>query len=613
MNAKRGSPGRRYGKVPRRSRRYPPKYRLKAVKLYLEEGISFPVVCEQMDIAANSLRRWTERYQEEGEEGLRDRNGGNRMARLPVAVREKIVETKRNDPDSGCKRISTILRRMFFLPASAETVRKTLHEEKLISPPVKKKRKKNIARPRFFERSTPNQLWQSDIFTFKLGGRYAYLIGYIDDFSRYIVGLDCFRSQTAENVLEVYRRAVGEYNPPKEMLTDNGRQYASWRGTTRFEQELKKDGVRHIRSQPHHPMTLGKIERFWHTIFEEFLSRAQFESFESARERITFWIRYYNHRRPHQGIKGLCPADRYFEVQSALRETIQSGIEDNILEMALRGKPRAPFYMVGRMEGQSVVLRAEKGKLRMSVNEDRSHCGEQSVAKELIYELNGKDTGDEKHDKEPAQRNIDNQCTTTVPGSTFYMDGAVQPDGCMSPARCSLDRGEQLAETGPSGNAGCVRAAGQGTDEAERVSSMPSPASSGQELAGQREVTIEKEAADSGGKPVGYRIIDHRRIHVEETDVEGAGTAESRPDPRSNQWPDECYGCGTSSGYFPQEFLQVAAAGNGRYAGSIAGTTCGPAGQRSGYRERTAQGTGENHGRTDRGSSAEPFRSEGLA
>jgi transposase InsO family protein len=45
-------------------------------------------------------------------------------------------------------------------------------------------------------------MWQTDIFTFRLGGKNAYLIGFIDDHSRYIVGLDVFRSQTAEHVLE---------------------------------------------------------------------------------------------------------------------------------------------------------------------------------------------------------------------------------------------------------------------------------------------------------------------------------------------------------------------------------------------------------------------------
>ena len=112
--------------------------------------------------------------------------------------------------------------------------------------------------------------------TFRLGGRNAYLIGYLDDYSRYITALGLYRSQTAEYVIETYRRGISEYGVPKEMLTDNGRQYTNWRGTTRFEKELKKDRVKHIKSRPHHPMTLGKIERFWQTIQQEFLQRSQF-------------------------------------------------------------------------------------------------------------------------------------------------------------------------------------------------------------------------------------------------------------------------------------------------------------------------------------------------
>jgi transposase InsO family protein len=104
------------------------------------------------------------------------------------------------------------------------------------------------------------------------GGRNAYLIGFMDDYSRYITALGLYRSQTAAHVLETYRRGIAEYGVPKEMLTDNGRQYTNWRGKTRFEREMKKDRVKHIRSRPHHPMTLGKIERFWKSILGSFSS-----------------------------------------------------------------------------------------------------------------------------------------------------------------------------------------------------------------------------------------------------------------------------------------------------------------------------------------------------
>ena len=83
---------------------------------------------------------------------------------------------KRKHPTFGIKRISQTLRRIFHLSASPETVRKTLHREKLITP-KKKKTPSNPSKPRFFERSTPNQMWQSDIFPFKLGGEAVHGIG----------------------------------------------------------------------------------------------------------------------------------------------------------------------------------------------------------------------------------------------------------------------------------------------------------------------------------------------------------------------------------------------------------------------------------------------------
>lgn len=335
------------------------------------------MIVQECGVSGQSIQRWVRAYRLKGEVGLLPNYGGSGKS-LPSPVKEKIVAIKEANPFFGIRRISQVLKRVFFLSASHETVRKTLHSQSLISN-RSKKRQRNVTRPRFFERSTPNQLWQTDIFTFRLGGHYAYLIGYIDDYSRYMTGLELFRSQTAQNVIEVYRRAASEYNPPKEMLTDNGRQYTSWRGSSRFEVEMKKDRVHHIKSRPHHPMTLGKIERFWKTIFLEFLSRAQFGSFEDAVERIRQWVKYYNHRCPRQGIGGLCPADRYFEIQTELRKTIEEGIQENLLEMALRGKPKLPFYMVGRMEGQTVVLKAEKGRLKLSVDDEEENCSQEMI------------------------------------------------------------------------------------------------------------------------------------------------------------------------------------------------------------------------------------------
>ena len=248
-----------------------------------------------------------------------------------------------------------------------------------------------------------------------------------------------------EKVIEVYRVAIGEYQPPKEMLTDNGRQYTSWRGTSRFEAELKKDRVAHFKSRPHHPMTLGKIERFWSTIWQDFLVRAQFDSFESARERIKLWIQYYNHKRPHQGIEGMCPADRFFEIQSQLRKTLEAGMQENLLELALRGKPQAPFYMVGRMDGQSVVLRAEKGKLKLSVSD------QQNNEQELTYDLN--QTNDSKDGTPEALPATPASGPGQSAGGPGGVDGAVQAGGGLPPVEHQLGHLQPVAAAGDGGDA----------------------------------------------------------------------------------------------------------------------------------------------------------------
>ena len=143
----------RYGK------RYGFEFKLRCVKLQLEEGIPFSLLSKEVGASKDVIRRWVKAYQKRGEAGLR--NGvipAGSKRKLPGPVREKIVQIKKREPLFGVKRISHLLKRAFFLSASPETVRQTLRSESLIVP-SRKKHQPNITRPRFFERSTPNQMW----------------------------------------------------------------------------------------------------------------------------------------------------------------------------------------------------------------------------------------------------------------------------------------------------------------------------------------------------------------------------------------------------------------------------------------------------------------------
>ena len=468
--------------------KYPFELRKRLVLLHITKGISMRQIEQDSGVGKDTVRKWVIRYRESGEDGLQLGGAGNHTGRvqIPPAVKGIMIETKRGEPTWGVKKISQFLRRMLHLPGSPETVRQTLHAEKLIGPG--RPRPRTPGKPRFFERSTPNQLWQSDIKTIRIGGKNAYLIGYMDDYSRYIVSLGVFRSQTCENVLDTYRKAAGEYGVPKELLTDNGRQYVAWRGTTRFQMELHRDGVDHILARPHHPMTLGKIERFWLNINDEFLLRTTFDTFEQAQERIALWVKYYNHKRPHQGIGGMCPADRFFEVRSDLRKVIERGIEDNLVELALRGKPQKPFYMVGRVDGQSVVMQASKGKLLMTVGDNENNqksevlCDLQEGKVTTHENENGSEDGKAGAGAGESGTGMQVYGAGEVPGGARPVDGAQHGVGAVQGDGHDMEHAEPLAGAGHGGDDAGPRA------EAE---------------SGARELAPEPEAAGTSGPQSG--------------------------------------------------------------------------------------------------------------
>jgi hypothetical protein len=212
-----------------------------------------------------------------------------------------------------------------------------------------------------FERAKPNQLWQTDLFTFvlKRQNRRLYLVGFLDDHSRFVVGYGLHASASTALVLEVVRAAIANYGPPQEILTDNGPQYVTWRGKGQFSKELEQQGIRQIVSRPRHPQTLGKIERFWGTLWRECLERSVFLDLEDARRRIGLFIDHYNFQRAHQGLEGLTPADRFFSAAPTVLNTLRERVAANALELARQGMPRAPFYMTGQVAGQPFSVHAE--------------------------------------------------------------------------------------------------------------------------------------------------------------------------------------------------------------------------------------------------------------
>lgn len=361
-------------KVGAAKRAWPLDVRLAVARGVVDEGLPATQVAARVGVPYTTALTWVERYRAGGAPALEvmKRGVASTVTSRPTARREAILSTKAAHPEAGTRRVRDVMRRFLGIGASETTVRRVLTAEGAMAPraPMKAKPQRKEVR---FERAEPNQLWQSDLFTFLLRRHERiYVAAFLDDHSRYLVSLAMAHHQRSTLVLEALSRGIADYGAPREILTDQGRQYTAWRGSTEFEAELRRHGIAHIKSRPHHPQTCGKIERFWKTLWEELLSRTVFADFEDCQRRVSLFIQYYNFQRPHQALEGLTPADRFFRAASPVRAAIEATVMANALRLAREQPPRKPFYLVGRLGDRDLTISASGSVLKVRVGDEET-------------------------------------------------------------------------------------------------------------------------------------------------------------------------------------------------------------------------------------------------
>lgn len=366
---------------------YTPEQRRQAVEAYLKSGMTMRDFAKTWGTSEGSLYNWVKAYQELGPKALDGaslRQDAKKRGRkgLPVPVKQEITAVKQEHPEYGTKSVRNFLWRFRGVKVSNGTVRKTLQEANIppVAPKGKKRRAKRKPKVQRFERAQPMQLWQTDITSFMLTrhSQRVYLTVFMDDYSRYVLSWALALQQTKEFVMETLLAGISRFGKPEEVLTDQGRQYFSWRGKSDFRKLLKKQGIAHVVARAHHPETVGKCERFWETVGEEFWNRVEPQELNEARERFEQFVNHYNHFRPHQGIDGMTPADRFFGAAADVRKAIEDTISKNALKIALGEAPRRPVFLIGQIGETPVSLHGEKGKLVLQTPE--------GLVKRLDYE-----------------------------------------------------------------------------------------------------------------------------------------------------------------------------------------------------------------------------------
>lgn len=292
-----------------------PAEKLEIIRLVEGSDLSVRRTLKQLGVERSTFYDWYRRYREFGPDGLKQRapRKRTRWNEISNSRREQIVQAALREPELSPRELALRItdRDEYFV--SESSVYRVLKAHDLIASP----HFVVMTAANQFENPTrqPNELWQTD-FTYLrvVGWGWYYLSTVLDDYSRYILAWKLGPTMKAGDVEETLDLAIAATGVDQvavrhrpRLLSDNGSAYISGE----LQEYLAKHGIEHTRGAPYHPMTQGKIER-WHRTMKNVVKLEHYYSPGELERAMARFVEDYNHRRYHESVDNVTPADAYF-------------------------------------------------------------------------------------------------------------------------------------------------------------------------------------------------------------------------------------------------------------------------------------------------------------
>jgi putative transposase len=295
--------------------RYPASEKLEIIRLVEESTLPVRRTLEKIGIPRATFYRWYDLYHTGGPEALEDQQPKPDRVwnRIPDDVRERIIRLALDKPALSPRELAVRFTDTEGYFVSEASVYRLLKAHDLIASPAFIVMK---AADEFKDKTTAaNQLWQTDFTYLKvIGWGWFYLSAVLDDFSRYIIAWKLCTTMKAEDVTATLEMALDASGLDKakvlhrpRLLSDNGSSYVS----DDLAKWMERHDMAHVRGAPYHPMTQGKIER-WHQTLKNRILLENYYLPGDLQAQIEAFVADYNHRRYHESIDNLTPADVYF-------------------------------------------------------------------------------------------------------------------------------------------------------------------------------------------------------------------------------------------------------------------------------------------------------------
>ena len=262
---------------------------------------------QRISVSVDTLLEWSLRYRRGGFDALapKPRQDRGQSRAITPQLADLIERLKRENPH---RTGMTLLRELALTSqthesgVSASTLyrflkQRGLTERQLLAPAAHKK----------FEAQSSNQIWQADMlfgpYVQRPGGgkMQVFLHAILDDASRLIPHAQFYPNQGLDACLDCLRQAIASRGVPVRLYIDNAKIYRSQQ-LARIAASL---GILIVHTPPYQPEGRGKIERYFRTVRDQFLTnldRKQSLSLEQLNERYWAWLENVYHRSEHSAL-----------------------------------------------------------------------------------------------------------------------------------------------------------------------------------------------------------------------------------------------------------------------------------------------------------------------
>jgi len=191
----------------------------------------------------------------------------------------------------------------------------------------------NVER-RMFEMENVNDCWQADTsvgpYIIIDGVKYkTYIIMFIDDKSRLIMGFDIFFNDTSINMQKVFKTAIKTYGKPKKLFVDNGGPYDN----KQLSLICATLGIELIHAKPYTPEAKAKQERLFRTIKDGWMRSTDwniFNTLDDVKISLNEFINKNYINKVHSSIK-MTPNDRWHNEYDKVQFLDESFIDESFL------------------------------------------------------------------------------------------------------------------------------------------------------------------------------------------------------------------------------------------------------------------------------------------